>query len=96
MRELRAFRLVGLNRSGLNYRPKRPDESGVCERLCELVPERRRFGYWRLGWLLARDGHVMNRKNLHRIYREESSWYAGVDGATSSSSPSIAACATKA
>src|SRR5271168_3649150 len=25
----------------------------------------------RLGWLLEREGHVMNRKKLYRLYREE-------------------------
>jgi putative transposase len=41
------------------------------QRLRELAEERRRFGYRRLGWLLVREGHVMNRKKLYRIYREE-------------------------
>src|SRR5689334_6085535 len=67
----RACRLVGINRSSLSYRPRRPDDSAARERLRELVAERRRFGYRRLGWLLAREGHVMNRKKLYRIYREE-------------------------
>jgi putative transposase len=68
---VRACRLVGLNRSSLSYRARRPDDSTVRERLRELAAERRRFGYRRLGWLLAREGHVMNRKKLYRIYREE-------------------------
>ena len=50
---------------------KRPDDSTVRQRLRELAAERRRFGYRRLGWLLVREGHVMNRKKLYRIYREE-------------------------
>jgi putative transposase len=71
MSRVRACRLVGLNRSSLNYRSKRPDDSTVRQRLRDLAAERRRFGYRRLGWLLAREGHVMNRKKLYRIYREE-------------------------
>jgi putative transposase len=71
MSRMRACRLVGLNRSSLNYQSKRPDDSTVRQRLRELAAERRRFGYRRLGWLLAREGHVMNRKKLYRIYREE-------------------------
>jgi putative transposase len=71
MSRVRACRLVGLNRSSLNYRRRRPDDSSIRERLRELAGERRRFGYRRLGWLLAREGHVMNRKKLYRIYREE-------------------------
>jgi len=69
--QVRACRLVGLNRSSMNYRPRRPDDSLLRQRLRELAAERRRFGYRRLGWLLEREGHVMNRKKLYRLYREE-------------------------
>jgi putative transposase len=69
--QVRACRLVGLNRSSMSYRPRRPDDSLLRQRLRELAAERRRFGYRRLGWLLEREGHVMNRKKLYRLYREE-------------------------
>jgi len=69
--QVRACRLVGLNRSSMNYRPRRPDDSALRQRLRELAAERRRFGYRRLGWLLEREGHVLNRKKLYRLYREE-------------------------
>src|SRR3546814_14705990 len=36
-----------------------------------MAAERRRFGYRRLGIMLAREGLVMNHKNLLRLYREE-------------------------
>jgi putative transposase len=36
-----------------------------------LGGERRRFGYRRLGILLAREGITMNHKKLYRLYREE-------------------------
>jgi len=69
--QVRACRLVGLNRSSMNYLPRRPDDSLLRQRLRELAAERRRFGYRRLGWLLEREGHVLNRKKLYRLYREE-------------------------
>jgi putative transposase len=69
--QVRACRLVGLNRSSMNYRPRRPDDALLRQRLRELAAERRRFGYRRLGWLLEREGHVLNRKKLYRLYREE-------------------------
>ena len=69
--QVRACRLVGLNRSSMNYRPRRPDDGLLRQRLRELAAERRRFGYRRLGWLLEREGHVLNRKKLYRLYREE-------------------------
>ena len=66
-----ACRLVGLDRSTLRYQRKRPDDAGVRQRLRDLAAERRCFGYRRLGWMLAREGHVMNHKKLYRLYREE-------------------------
>ncbi len=67
----RACRLVGLDRSTLRYQGKRPDDAAVRQRLRELAAERRRFGYRRLGWMLAREGHAMNHKKLYRLYHEE-------------------------
>jgi putative transposase len=66
-----ACRLVGLDRSTLRYQRKRPDDATVRQRLRALAAERRRFGYRRLGWMLAREGHAMNHKKLYRLYREE-------------------------
>jgi putative transposase len=71
MSQVRACRLVGLNRSSLTYQSKRSDDTPVRARLRELAAQRRRFGYRRLGWLLAREGHTMNHKTLYRIYHEE-------------------------
>src|SRR6516162_11690037 len=67
----RACRLLDCDRSTLRYRCKRADDSALRQRLRELAAERRRFGYRRLGWMLAREGHTMNHKKLYRIYREE-------------------------
>ena len=66
-----ACRLVGLDRSTLRYQRKRPDDAAIRQRLRELAAERRRFGYRRLGWMLAREGHAMNHKKLYRLYHEE-------------------------
>ncbi|HKD67410.1 MAG TPA: IS3 family transposase [Candidatus Binataceae bacterium] len=67
----RAYELVGLDRSTLRYRCRRPEDTAIRERLRELAAERRRFGYRRLGWMLAREGHRLNHKKLYRLYREE-------------------------
>jgi putative transposase len=63
MSRVRACRLVGLNRSSLSYGSRRPDDTSLCQRLRELAGQRRRFGYRRLGWLLAREGWRMNHKS---------------------------------
>src|SRR3546814_605423 len=47
------------------------DAPEVRQRLRELAGERRRFGYRRLGILLAREGMGLNHKKLLRLYREE-------------------------
>ena len=67
----RACSLVGVSRRVIRYEPTRPDDGAVRQRLRELAAERRRFGYRRLGYLLAREGMKPNHKKLLRIYREE-------------------------
>jgi putative transposase len=62
---------VGIDHSTLRYQPRPADDAALRQRLRELAQERRRFGYRRLGWLLAREGHTMNSKKLYRLYREE-------------------------
>lgn len=69
--ERRACGLVGVSRRVMRYEPTRPDDKPLRQRLRELASERRRFGYRRLGYLLAREGITPNHKKLLRIYREE-------------------------
>ncbi|MBA4082999.1 MAG: IS3 family transposase [Erythrobacter sp.] len=69
--ERRACALVGVSRRVIRYEPSRPDDRALRQRLRELAAERRRFGYRRLGYLLAREGIAPNHKKLLRIYREE-------------------------
>jgi hypothetical protein len=77
-----ACRLVGLDRSTLRYQRQRPDDAAVRQRLRDLVAERRRFGYRRLGWMLAREGHAMNHKDCIGCTTKRSSWCAGVGDAS--------------
>src|SRR4051794_18966980 len=44
---------------------------GLRRQLRELASQRRRFGYRRLGLMLERQGIMLNRKKLYRLYREE-------------------------
>jgi putative transposase len=71
MSERRACRVVGADRSCVRYRARRPDDAGLRARLRALAAERRRFGYRRLHVLLRREGHLVNKKRVQRIYREE-------------------------
>jgi putative transposase len=69
--ERRACAIIGVSRRVVRYRSRRPDDAPIRERLRQLAGERRRFGFRRLGLLLEREGVVMNRKKLLRLYREE-------------------------
>src|SRR3989442_861826 len=66
----RACRLVGVDPKTVRRQPM-SDEPALRERLRALAGECRRFGYRRLGILLAREGIVMNTKKLYRLYKEE-------------------------
>ena len=77
----RACELVGVDGSTMRYRCRRPEDTAIRERLRELAAERRRFGYRRLGWMLAREGHTIDHKKLYRIYREETAHGAPAAGA---------------
>jgi putative transposase len=67
----RACKLIGLQPKTYRYASTRPDDDALRARLKELASQRRRFGYRRLGLLLARQGVRINRKKLYRLYKEE-------------------------
>ena len=66
----RAARLVGADPKTLR-RERPPDSPEIRAKMRELAAKRRRFGYRRLGVLLAREGMDMNHKKLFRLYKEE-------------------------
>ena len=66
----RACRLVEVDPKTVR-RGATADAPEVRQRLRELAGERRRFGYRRLGILLAWEGMTMNHKKLYRLYRDE-------------------------
>jgi putative transposase len=67
----RACVLVGLHAKTYRYASKRLGDEELRVRLRELASQRRRFGYRRLGLLLARQGMRLNHKKLYRLYKEE-------------------------
>jgi len=67
----RACEVIGVDRSSVRYRGRRPPDTAIRERLRQLAAQRRRFGYRRLLVLLRREGLHMNHKKLRRLYREE-------------------------
>jgi putative transposase len=69
--ERRACHALGVDRSTIRYRSRRPDDAAVRLRIRVLACERRRFGYRRLHFLLKKEGVVMNQKRFRRLYRAE-------------------------
>jgi len=69
--ERRACTVLGVDRTSVRYAHGRSDDGEMRMRLRAIALERRRFGYRRLGIMLAREGIVMNHKKLLRLYREE-------------------------
>jgi putative transposase len=67
----RACGLLQLPRASWYYRAHRRDDTILRRRLRELAQARPRFGYLRLHVLLRREGWVINKKRVHRLYREE-------------------------
>ncbi len=71
--ERRACAILGADRASVRYNARRGDDGPLRVRLRALAAERRRFGYRRLGLLLAREGLAPNHKKLRRIYAEDTS-----------------------
>jgi len=71
MSQRRACRVIDTDRTSVRYEATRPDDAALRERLRALAQERRRFGYRRLHVLLRREGQLVNRKRVQRLYREE-------------------------
>jgi len=69
--ERRAVRFTGFPRSTMRYQSVRPPQEALCARLRSLAAERPRWGYRMLHTLLQREGWVVNRKRVQRLYREE-------------------------
>ncbi len=69
--ERRACAVLDINRKALFYRPVKRDESVLRARIKEIAWNRIRYGYKRIAVLLRREGWLVNRKRVRRLYREE-------------------------
>jgi putative transposase len=66
----RACGLRRISRALYRYQSRRPEPSGLRERIDELAALKRRYGYRRIHVLLRREGWRVNRKLTYRLYRE--------------------------
>jgi putative transposase len=69
--ERRACRVMGVSRSTVRYRSRRPPHRALRARLRELAGVRVSAGYRPLHTLLRREGWRVNHKLVERLYREE-------------------------
>jgi putative transposase len=67
----RACRWLGLHRTPIRYRSRRPPDTALREHLRTLADAHPRWGVPRLVWLLRREGVQDNYKRIERLYREE-------------------------
>lgn len=68
--ERQACRCTGFSRSSQRYSTRRPERTALRERLLTLATLKPRWGYRRLTWLRRREGMLVNRKLVYRVYRE--------------------------
>ena len=69
--ERRAIRHTGFPRSTMRYRSIRDPQELLRARIVELAQERPRWGYRMIHVMLRREGRLVNRKRVQRLYREE-------------------------
>jgi transposase InsO family protein len=70
--ERRACEVVEQPRSTQRYEPQEADDEGrIVTRMLELVRAHPRYGYRRIWVLLRREGIVVNRKRIYRLWKQE-------------------------
>ena len=67
----KACRASATAMSSMLYRPVRPDQSPLRQRIKEIATNRVSYGYRRVQVLLRREGWKVNAKRTYRLYREE-------------------------
>ena len=69
--ERRACRAIGMARSSVRYVSQKPEQPVLRARIRELAAIRIKAGYQTIWALLRREGWQVNKKRIHRLYREE-------------------------
>ena len=66
----RACEAVRLPRSTWMYRSRRVEPVALKQRIRDIARTRTRYGYLRIHAVLRREGWIVNRKRVYRLYRE--------------------------
>ncbi len=69
--ERRACRVLGFSRATYRYRSRLNPRADLRVRLRDLATSRVHYGYRRLWVLLRREGWLVNKKLVYRLYCEE-------------------------
>lgn len=68
---IRACRLASLSRAAWYKRSVAKDQSALRMRIRDIAHQRPRFGYQRIHVMLRREGWLVNKKRVRRLYRLE-------------------------
>ena len=68
--ERRACVLVAANRSSVQYQSRTVPDHDVIQRIARLAQRHPRYGYRRIWALLRREGWVVNRKRVQRLWQQ--------------------------
>ncbi len=66
----KACSCIGLQKSSYFYKPRRPSQAALKQRIKEISETRVRYGYRRIHVLLQREGWEVNVKRVYRLYTE--------------------------
>jgi putative transposase len=69
--ERQACKLLEVDRASYRYSPQPDRNGGLRPALIEVARQKPRFGYRRLGALLAHRGWKANPKRVYRLYHEQ-------------------------
>lgn len=67
----RACNVLLFQKSSYFYKPRRPSQAVLKQRIREIAETRVRYGYRRIHVLLRREGWNVNAKRVYRLYTEE-------------------------
>src|SRR5207248_8357381 len=69
--ERRACRVAGIQRSTWQYKPQPDRNADLRERLRKFAEKRRRWGFRKAWNVMRRQGLLVNRKRIQRLWRQE-------------------------
>lgn len=65
-----ACKIFNISRRGYSYKSNIVDDDYFKDILLNLANKYPRYGYWKLYYLMREQGHLINHKRVHRLYKE--------------------------